>query len=51
VAVPPTLPFSKEEMAILAACDSHETKAMGLLMRYSGLRISDSAILAASRVI
>jgi len=51
VKVPPTLPFSKEEMAaILGAADSFETKAIVLLMRYSGLRIGDAATLAAPRI-
>jgi integrase len=61
--VNPTLPFDKKEMAaILAAADAFSTngtfgrglpkrvRAMVLLLRYSGLRISDASILERSRL-
>lgn len=52
----PTLPFSDEEMKrILRACDLYEgdqdrMRAFILVMRYSGLRISDTATLKRSAV-
>lgn len=50
----PTLPFSKEEMkSLLAACGERSDqplKALILLMRYSGLRISDASSLAKDRL-
>jgi integrase/recombinase XerD len=59
----PTLPFDKDEMqAILEAADSVRTqgkfrqgnrlriRAMILLLRYAGLRISDAAVLERSRL-
>lgn len=51
VTAPPTLPFSREEMgAILAAAGNLEVRALVLLMRYSGLRISDAVGLSAKRI-
>lgn len=52
----PTLPYSDEEMKrILDACDAYEgdkdrMRAFVLVMRYSGLRISDTATLKRSAV-
>jgi integrase/recombinase XerD len=52
--LPPTLPFSLAEMrALLKSCDEQgeqDLKALILLMRYSGLRISDAASLAVDRL-
>ncbi len=63
VTAPPTLPFTQEEMtAILEACDKFadlgryralnrtRTKAMVLLLRYSGLRIRDAVTLTRDRI-
>jgi site-specific recombinase XerD len=55
---PPTLPFSAEQMVnILAACGRYPDKlnrvrlrALVLLLRYSGLRISDAVMLPRNRV-
>ena len=53
----PTLPFSDEEFAkILAACDRYEgdqdrMRAFVLVMRYSGLRISDTCQLRRDAVV
>jgi integrase/recombinase XerD len=49
----PTMPYSKEEFArVLAACDKHpdcqnaiRLRALTLLLRYSGLRITDAVTL------
>jgi integrase/recombinase XerD len=63
---PPTLPFERDEMArILYACDrlypdnygragrpnAKRIKALVLLLRYSGLRITDAATLLVSRIV
>lgn len=51
ITAPPTLPYSRKEMgAILAACDKLEVRAFVLLLRYSGLRISDAVSLSADRL-
>ena len=65
VPIRPTLPLSKEEMIkILTACDTlqlkaekpvgklnaHRLKTLVLLMRYSGVRISDAATLSTDRL-
>ncbi len=61
---PPTMPFTREEMIrILAACDQYpdtygrtgqpnakRLKAFVLLMRYSGMRIGDTATCSTDRV-
>jgi integrase len=45
------MPFSRAEVdAILAAAPNLEAKAMILLLRYSGLRISDAATLSSERI-
>ena len=56
VSSPPTLPFTKDQMvAILAACpkysgDSQRLRAFTLLLRYSGMRIGDTATCARDRL-
>lgn len=58
VAESPTLPFTKEEMGrILAACNQYPDKrnavrlrALVLLLRYSGLRLTDAATLSRDRI-
>lgn len=55
---PPTLPYSKDEFdRVLTACDEYPHKqnavrlrALVLLLRYSGLRISDAVTLAKHRI-
>ena len=55
---PPTLPFTKDEIKrVLAACDKYPDKrfaillrALVLLLRYSGLRISDAVALTKHRI-
>lgn len=55
---PPTLPYSKEEFArVLAACDKYPDKknavrlrALTLVLRYSGLRITDAVTLAKQQI-
>lgn len=65
VASPPTIPYTQEEtVRILAACERYtdnygrtgqenarRLRAFVLLLRYSGMRIGDTATLAASRII
>jgi site-specific recombinase XerD len=56
VSNPPTLPFTKDEMvSILKACpdcagDAHRLRAFVLLLRYSGMRIGDTATCARDRL-
>lgn len=56
VSNPPTLPFTKDQMvAILAACpkysgDVQRLRAFILLLRYSGMRIGDTATCARDRL-
>jgi site-specific recombinase XerD len=56
VSSPPTLPFTKDQMvAILAACpkysgDAQRLRAFTLLLRYSGMRIGDTATCARDRL-
>lgn len=56
VSNPPTLPFTKDEMVkILKACpdyggDVQRVRAFILLLRYSGMRIGDTATLACDRL-
>jgi integrase/recombinase XerD len=51
VVAPPTMPFSREEMTrILAASSALKTRALVLLMRYSGLRIGDAVGLSVDRI-
>lgn len=56
----PTLPFTQEEVIrILSACEHHSgtqrtrlrLRALVLLLRYSGLRISDAVTLARGRIV
>jgi integrase/recombinase XerD len=55
---PPTLPYSKDEFQrVLAACDKYRDKqnairlrALTLLLRYSGLRISDAVTLTKQQI-
>lgn len=55
---PPTMPYSKEEFEkVIKACDSYPNKrnairlrALVLLLRYSGLRITDAVTLAKHQV-
>ncbi len=55
---PPTLPFTSEEFEkVLAACDKHPNrqnrvrlKALVLLLRYSGLRITDAVTLSRQQI-
>jgi integrase/recombinase XerD len=56
VSSPPTMPFTKDQMvAILAACpkysgDAQRLRAFTLLLRYSGMRIGDTATCARDRL-
>jgi len=56
VSSPPTLPFTKDQMvSILAACpkysgDAQRLRAFTLLLRYSGMRIGDTATCARDRL-
>lgn len=57
ITVPPTLPFSQQEMiAILAACaqlaepSARRVRALVLLLRYSGMRIGDGATCPVDRL-
>ena len=56
VTSPPTMPFTKDQMvAILAACqnyagDAQRLRAFILLLRYSGMRIGDTATCARDRL-
>jgi site-specific recombinase XerD len=60
VADRPTLPFSQEEVIrILAACENHKgsqltrlrSRALVLLLRYTGLRIGDAVTLSRNRIL